>query len=267
MTKRDKPWDPGTPCWGDLTTPDLASATTFYAGLFGWEFEDTGPEFGGYTLARKDGRRVGGMAPPPPGGDPAAAPTVWTTYLATADVDTTLAAVNANGGAVVFPTMDIGEEGRMAMASDPTGATFGLWQAGHNTGMELANEPGSVAWNECMTRDFGAAQEFYGAVFGYEWFDMSGDGFTYAAFMLDGRSVGGLGTLGEDMPDLPAHWVTYFKVADAAESAATIVALGGSVVREPWDTPFGTMSVVSDIGGASFCLMADNEQSRAQQSG
>jgi predicted enzyme related to lactoylglutathione lyase len=250
----------------------MASATTFYAGLFGWEFEDTGAEFGGYQLARKDGRRVGGMSPPPPGADAGAdvatTPSVWSTYLATADVDATLAAVTAAGGTVVFPTMDINDEGRMAVAMDPTGATFGLWQAGNNTGLLLANEPGSVAWNECMTRDFAAAKEFYSAVFGYEWFDMSGDGFTYAAFMIDGRSVGGLGTLGDDMPaELPAHWVTYFKVADAAESAATIVELGGSVVREPWDTPFGTMSVVTDVGGASFCLMADNEQSRAQQPG
>jgi predicted enzyme related to lactoylglutathione lyase len=261
MTTRDTPWAPGTPCWGDLTTPDLDTAIPFYAGLFGWEFEDTGAEFGSYHLCRKDGRRVGGMAPPAPGDT---SPTAWSTYLASADLDVTAAAVTAAGGTVIFPALAIGDEGRMCVAMDPTGATFGIWQSGHNTGMELANETGSVAWNECMTRDFATAKAFYGTVFGYDWFDMSGDGFTYAAFMIDGRSVGGLGTLGDDMPaELAPHWVTYFKVADAVASAARVVELGGSVQRPPWDTPFGTMCVVSDHAGARFCLMADNDQSTA----
>ena len=56
---------------------------------------------------------------------------------------------------------------------------FGLWQSGRHTGMQLANEPGAVAWNECMSRDFDAAKEFYATVFGYGWFDMSGDGFRF----------------------------------------------------------------------------------------
>ena len=264
MTTRDTAWEPGTPCWADLSTPDLPSATAFYGGLFGWDFDDRGEEFGNYHLITKDGRPVGGMAPPMAGQE---APPAWTTYLASADLDATTAAVTAAGGAVLFPGTDVGDQGRMAIAADPTGAAFGIWQAGLNTGIQLANEPGSITWNECMTHDFEAAKAFYGNVFGYEWYDMSGDGFTYAAFMIDGRSVGGLGTLGAEMAGLPAHWVTYFKVADAAAATAAVAELGGTVVREPWDTPFGTMSVVTDVGGASFCLMADNEQSRAQQPG
>ncbi len=152
----------------------------------------------------------------------------------------------------------------MSIVADPTGAVFGIWQSGQNHGIQLANEPGALTWNECMTRDFAADQAFYGSVFGYDWLDMSGDGFTYAAFMIDGGPVGGLGVLTDDMPaDLPAHWVTYFKVADAGESATKVVELGGTVVREPWDTPFGTMAMVTDLAGATFSIMADNEQSIA----
>jgi predicted enzyme related to lactoylglutathione lyase len=33
-------YDPGTPSWVDLTTPDLEDALRFYGGVFGWEFED-----------------------------------------------------------------------------------------------------------------------------------------------------------------------------------------------------------------------------------
>jgi hypothetical protein len=39
--------------------------------------------------------------------------------------------------------MDIPGSGRMAFGFDPTGAAFGLWQAGGHLGFGLVNEPGS----------------------------------------------------------------------------------------------------------------------------
>lgn len=264
MTTRTSPWEPGTPCWVDLGTPDRDAAAAFYTGLFGWELVDHGPEMGGYLTATVAGRAVAGIAPLPE--DVRHVASTWTTYLATDDVDATTEAAVRAGASTIFAPVDITGQGRSALIADPTGAPVGLWQAGDHIGMQLANEPGSVAWNECMSRDFATAREFYTAVFGYDWFDMSGEGFTYAALMVGGRSVGGLGALEASMPgDVPSHWATYVKVEDAHESAATVLRLGGAVLREPWDTPFGTMCMVSDIAGAALSLMADNEQSRAIQ--
>ncbi len=42
MTARDR-YIPGVPCWIDTTQPDPNAAVAFYAGLFGWEFEDVAP--------------------------------------------------------------------------------------------------------------------------------------------------------------------------------------------------------------------------------
>ena len=53
---------------------------------------------------------------------------------------------------------DVFDAGRMTVAQDPTGAVFGIWQAGEHHGAELANEPGSVTWNEVQTPDLGAAE-------------------------------------------------------------------------------------------------------------
>jgi predicted enzyme related to lactoylglutathione lyase len=259
MTTRTSAWEPGTPCWVDLGTPDRDAAGMFYTGLFGWELTDHGPELGSYVTASVDGRPVAGIAPLPE--DMRHIASTWTTYLATDDVDAATDRATKAGGSTIFPPVDIAGQGRSALVADPTGAPVGRWQAGEHIGMRLANEPGSVSWNECMTRDFTAAQEFYTAVFGYDWFDMSGDGFTYAAFMVGGRSVGGLGELDDSVPgDVPSHWATYFKVADAAAAAATVLELGGSVLREPWETPFGTMCTVADRSGAPFSLMADTAQ-------
>jgi predicted enzyme related to lactoylglutathione lyase len=262
MTTRRTPWEPGTPCWVDLGTPDRDAAATFYSGLFGWQLTDHGPEMGNYMTASVGEHAVAGIAPLPE--DMQQVSSAWTTYLATQDVDTTSDIATKAGGSTVMPPMDVPGLGRSGLMTDPTGAMFGLWQSGGHTGMQLANEPGSVAWNECMSRDFDAAKEFYATVFGYGWFDMSGDGFRYEALMIDGRSVAGLGSLDDSVPpEVFSHWATYFKVGDALASAAKVVELGGTVLREPWDTPFGAMCTVSDVSGAAFSFMADNEESIA----
>ena len=69
--------------------------------------------------------------------------------------------------------MDVG---RMAVAADPGGAVFGIWQARAHTGFGLANEPGSVCWNENMSRELDRNKAFYQAVFGYEYSDIRAPG-------------------------------------------------------------------------------------------
>jgi uncharacterized protein len=257
MAEHEGPWPAGTPCWMDLGAPDPGKAAGEYAALFGWDDVEAEPEFG-YRIVTLRGLRVAGIGSPPPaedGGPPA--PATWTTFLATDDVDQTCAAVTAAGGTVFFPPMDIGPHGRMTIAQDPTGAAFGLWQSGDNTGCQLANEPGAFVWNECMTRDFEAARAFYTTVFGYEVSDMSSDGFTYASLLLGGQPVGGLGQLPPEAPaEVPAHWMAYFMAEDCDAAVAKVVSLGGQVAREPWDTPFGRMATVVDSQGAAFSLMS-----------
>jgi uncharacterized protein len=263
MSEQIAAWTAGTPCWVDLTAPDPEAADAFYTALFGWQVEVGDEEFGHYRIAHLGGRRVAGIGSPQPDQP---MPAAWTTYLASDDADATAAAITAAGGTVLFPPTDIAVEGRRFLAADPTGAVFGVWQSGNHTGSELANEPGAFTWNECMSHDFEAARTFYGRVFGLGWQDLSGDGFSYATALVDDRPVAGVGGLPAEASALPSHWMGYFKVEDCAASAAKVVELGGAVQREPWDTPFGTMTIVADDQGAGFSLMADNEQSIANAS-
>jgi predicted enzyme related to lactoylglutathione lyase len=93
-------------------------------------------------------------------------------------------------------------------------------------------------------------------VFGYEYGDMSTPDFRYATLKLDGKEVGGIGELGSGMPpEVPAHWSTYFAVGDTDAAVATVTGAGGTVTREPWDSPYGRMAVVGDDQGAAFSLM------------
>ena len=254
MTTRDTNWPEGTPCWVDLAVDDFEKAKAFYSTLFGWQIEVGPPEFGGYANCSKDGLMVAGMAPKM---DPNQ-PTVWTTYLASDDLDATMAKVREAGGQVVAEPMDVGEMGRMALAVDPGGAFVGFWQGKSHIGFTLANEPGSVTWNENFSRAWKDNKSFYTAVVGWEYDDMSQGGFEYATFKVGDRPAGGIGQLRAETPaETPPYWNVYFKVADTDSAVAEVKRLGGKGLLDAWDTPFGRMAAVADDQGAPFMLMAD----------
>jgi uncharacterized protein len=254
MVTRDTAWADGTPCWVDVGVDDIAGACAFYAGVFGWDAQPGPPEAGGYAVCLKNGRAVAGIGPKqgPPG-----MPSVWTTYLASSDVGETADRIKAAGGHILVEPMDVMDAGRMAVAADPAGAVFGVWQAGQHIGSGIANEPGSLCWNENLSRDFEGNKAFYRAVFGYGYGDMSDAGFHYATLKLAGTEVGGIGKLDETFPaDVPAQWNAYFAVDDTDAAIAKVTAAGGSVARPAWDTPYGRMAVVSDTQGAAFSLVS-----------
>jgi len=253
VVTRDTRWPAGTPCWVDVSVDDVPKAIVFYQGLFGWDIELGAPEVGGYSIAHSGGHIVAAISPKMAGPD---APTVWTTFLATDDTDATADKIKGAGGQVLAGPMDVMEEGRMAVAMDPAGAAFALWQGGNTTGLGVANEPGTLAWNEQMSRDLLGSQAFYQAVFGYGYQDISGDGFKYATLMVDGHEVGGIGEYPAGTPaEVPAAWATYFAVTDTDAAMAKVTELGGSVVRPAQDTPFGRIGAVADNQGAVFSLI------------
>ena len=158
-------YDPGTPSWVDLSTPDVDASARFYGELFGWEAVEAGPpeETGGYRIIMRDGKAVGGMMGLMDPNQPA----VWSTYVAVDDADATARAVRDAGGTVLVEPMDVMDAGRMAFFMDPGGAAIGVWQAGTNKGAQVVNEPGAVTWNELQVRDPEAHKAFYSAVFGW----------------------------------------------------------------------------------------------------
>jgi uncharacterized protein len=247
---------PGTPCWVDVTSPDLERSTAFYSELFGWTAEqDPRPEAGGYTMFSKDGKLVAAGTPPQQEG----MPSFWSTYLASDDVDVTAAKIREAGGTLLMEPFDVFEAGRMVVATDPTGATFGVWQAGEHGGSQIANEPGSFTWNECQTTDPAAAARFYSEVFGYgveEW-DM-GEGEPYRVLKVGEKGVAGLSMIGAQREGTPPSWATVFSVADADESVAKAQELGAKLLRPPTDLPdIGRFAVLQDPVGAVFQVLAN----------
>lgn len=257
MSTRETPWPAGTPSWADLMTSDREASWAFYSEVLGWQIMDSGPEMGHYGMASVEGSMVAGIGTPP---DPEQAPPpAWITYLATDDLDKTCEAITANGGQIAVPPMDIPGTGRMALAADPTGAFFGVWQGQEFIGAQRVNEPGAMVWNQAMSRDPLRAREFYAAVFGYQYTAMEGSA-DFSTINGDGPgdTIGGIGGMDESFPaEVPAHWDTYFMVGDADATVSTATAAGGAVQVPAFDTPFGRMAALTDPQGATFWIMQD----------
>lgn len=263
MSIRTSPWPAGVPCWLDLGAPDVEAAVDRYGPALGWEFERSGPEYGGYVMCGRGGHHAAGIGPGQPGSPPA-----WTLYLATDDCDATARAVERSGGTVLAAPFDVGSAGRMAVAVDPTGAVFGLWQAGDHIGAALVNEPGALVWEDLRSPDPDRAKAFYGSVFGYRYDAVPMAPGDYTTFALaDGVPLGGMGSMMGAPAGTPPHWLAYLAVEDADRSAQLISAGGGSLVTAPQDTPWGRMATVSDPTGAVVAVMQTSGDATPDRSG
>lgn len=257
MTTRDQAWPAGTPCWVDAQVDDVPKAVEFYKGLFGWDLFDAGPEAGNYHMAYINDRAVAGIGFKPQG-TPEGMPSTWTTYLATEDVQATADKISAAGGKVLAPPMDVMTVGKMAVAADPAGAVFGVWQALDHNGFGVCNEPGTVCWNELHTAELGKGADFYTSVFGYTYDTMPGPpGFDYRTMIAPGQSqtCGGMFQDTSLPPGHPPYWLTWFAVADCDASTDKAKSLGSKVFMEPETMAIGRMSVVQGPQRESFGLI------------
>ncbi|MGZ4649493.1 MAG: VOC family protein [Kineosporiaceae bacterium] len=253
MTVRTTPWPAGVPCWADLTVPDVETATAFYAELLGWSFGKPEEDLGGYVIASVGDAPAAGIGPQQVPGQPAA----WMLYFAGDDADGTADAVIRAGGQVLLPPGDVGPLGRMFVAADPTGAVFGVWQAGTHIGAGVTNEPGGLVWEDLRSSDPDAARAFYTAVFGYDTqpLEMAGPDYTTFHPHGDRAPLGGMGGMMGAPEGTPSHWLVYFGVSDADAAVATATSAGGAALAPPFDTSYGRMAALSDPAGAVFWVV------------
>jgi len=241
----------GTPCWIELAAEDPHAALELYRDLFGWQGEVVPTEAGGYAMCTLNGRPVARIASPLDEGGVSTPPTPWTIYLSTNDADATMKAIELAGGTVILPVIDVDTDGRALIASDPTGAVFGVWQPLDFLGAEVANQSGALTWSELHTSDIEVAKAFYSVVFGVE-FTPVADGQDYWTINAGGRTLGGATTQENGPPGMPPQWLPYFEVDDTDQVVDLLVKRGGRVLMSPLDTAGGRVSVVQDPQDAIF---------------
>ena len=242
------------PVWIDLASSDPAASRDFYANLFGWQIEvNPDPLYGGYAMAKVGGKDVAGIGPKMM----AEAPTAWSVYIGTGDAAALAAKVQAAGGNVIAPPMQVGDQGTMAVLQDPTGAFFGAWQPDAMAGF-ATDAAGSFGWAERNSRGFDKAASFYAEVFG--WCTKAspmGEGQPpYTEFLLGGTSIAGGMEMNPMMPaEVPSYWMPYFEVADVDGAFKKALAGGAKEMLAAVDFPGGRFAIVQDPQGAVFGLL------------
>ena len=150
--------------------------------------------------------------------------------------------------------MVVGEFGSMATLEDPTGAAFSFWQAGQHVGSQVTEEPGSAAWYELYASDAKRARDFYTELLGATADPMPG-GMEYYVLKHGEQELGGIMQIDPSWGGPPTAIDYYFAVANADETVATIVKLGGRVLGNVDDSPFGRLAAVTDPSGAAFKII------------
>lgn len=240
----------GTPCWLDLTTPDPEAVRPFYEVVLGWRFQGQSTEKGEFSLIYRE-RDVVAAAVPPMGEGGA-----WCLYFASADVYADAGRIRELGGQVTLEPGPVGESGSLLMAKDPTGAAFGLWQAGQHVGMTDggSGRPGTFAWAEVHTRDAGRARDFYTALLHSTSQPIPEMG--YHTLYQGEHQHAGIMQMTQRWPgDAPSQWVVYFSVASADRAVELAQASGGRVLSPPHDSPYGRLATLQDPAGALFSVI------------
>jgi uncharacterized protein len=115
---------PGALSWNELASPDLDASARFYSELVGWTTEQFPESPQPYLIIKNsEGHTNGSMAPIRQPGTPPH----WLVYFGSEDAAAALARVAELGGSSLVEPMDIGPEGRIAVAQDPQGAVFALY--------------------------------------------------------------------------------------------------------------------------------------------
>ncbi|MBC9730039.1 VOC family protein [Streptomyces sp. TRM68367] len=112
--------------------------------------------------------------------------------------------------------------------------------------------PGTPCWVSLMVHAMTATQDFYGALFGWEFQPGPQQLGPYVRALLDGREVAGIGQLPADR-HLPVAWTPYIASDDVDVTAETVRLCGGTIGVGPLDaSDAGRLAIGSDPAGAVF---------------
>ena len=252
--------------WHELMTTDTDAAAAFYSKVVPWKTQDSGMP--SYTLWMAGKTQVGGLTGLPADGADSGTPPHWIVYVATPDVDATVAEAQRLGGKVLKGATDIPNMGRYAVLTDPQGATFAVYSPPGSPpdGAGASGGPGEFTWHELATTDYAAAMSFYSELFGWEkgpGHDMGQMG-VYQLIVHGGAQVGGIYNL--QGPSTPPHWLSYVRVPDCAKATNAAKAGGGRVLNGPMEVPGGHwITMMEDPQGGAFAVIEPAKAEAAQK--
>jgi predicted enzyme related to lactoylglutathione lyase len=245
--------EPGEFCWFNMLTPRPPEARAFFNELFGWTYSEI-PELGDTVLI--DGRPAGGLFDLHGERTPPGTLAHIGVMVKVDSADAAAARVRALGGEAREP-FDILGDLRMAVCSDPEGASFDLWESKQAHGTEVDGRlHGAPGWFELVTHNDERSGEFYSRLFGWQRELMPSPFIRYTTFKQGSSFIAGMMQATPEMAGMRPSWVTYFTVDDADKTARLATALGASVCIPPTDIPgVGRFCGITSPQGVGFCVI------------
>lgn len=252
--------------WYELITPNPDAAATFYGDVVGWrvggQAQPPGVTNDYRMIARSDGGMAGGVLALTGEMQAGGARPLWLGYLHVDDVDAQATSIEAEGGSILMPAVDI-PQGRIAMVADPQGAPIYLMKPippadkpDAESDVFSYTEAQHVRWNELQSSDPDASVAFYTSHFGWQQQgDMDMGPMGKYRFIRHGDGM--IGAIMPQMADVPHSGWSYYIGVDDIDRAVSAVATGGGMLNGAiTPIPGGEFSVhASDPQGARFGLV------------
>jgi hypothetical protein len=247
-------------CWFEYVSKDIAKAKGFFGELFNWGVQQVPMPDGAYEMISVGERTIGGYLPPPDaaGGGNRPPQAHWLTHLQVADARGAAKQVESLGGKIMKAPFQVGDFGTMAVAIDPHGGAFALWQPAAGKGEAGPDAPAdnTFCWNELASASPETSVAFYTAVGNTrsEGKDMGPMGTYHVLSSTDGTPRAGI--MKQMMPEQPHAWLPYVQVANTDATAEKAKKLGGQVIVPPTDVPgVGRFAVLFDTQGAAIGIL------------
>lgn len=243
--------------WYELVAADAEAAKAFYSSVVGWGTAEVELAGSAYALFMADETPIAGLTRLQPGARDKGIASHWLGYVAVSDVDAIADRVQALGGTVHVPPIDIPNVSRFSVIGDPSMATLALIKGrqARQEDAEAVGKPGRVVWRELIATDKEHALDFYNALLGWEKApESSAPTFGYQEFAVGGEAIGGMFDRADGEPF--SVWLYYFGVVDLSAAAKRVVTGGGRIIYGPVALP-GDIRLVQclDPEGTVFGLM------------
>lgn len=249
---------PGKFVWMDLVTDDVPAARKFYGELFGWGFRD----LGGYAIAEKDERPLGGIFQRARPKDRPEARPQWFGYISVPSVERAQRVVTKAGGRVLAGPRTMPKRGDQAVFADPEGAVFGVIKSGSGDPEDFLAEPGEWIWIQLLSLDGRKAAGFYRELAGYDIAESTtANSLSDYVLTSKGYARATVRTIRKETRELRPAWLPFIRVNSVSDCVARVEQLGGKVALAPSNQLLsGRLAVISDPTGAELGVMEWNSE-------
>lgn len=115
-------------CWLDLAAVDATKASSFYAGMFGWQVRQKKANGGEFVQFVSGDADVASLYQLSPMHVSRGVPSHWTPYVAVSNIDEASSRAVTLGGQVVVTPFSVDGIARVSLITDAVGALLGLWE-------------------------------------------------------------------------------------------------------------------------------------------